>query len=104
MSNLAMTPSILQAPTSVQRKPSPILTHSQQSPRVSQPTFLAGRPRSCQEGVQPTEVEVAEKKMHHAGVVFAFAQGTATPAFSADRMVATFCFEGCCLVAAQRAA
>ncbi|KAG3018662.1 hypothetical protein PC120_g10302 [Phytophthora cactorum] len=79
-------------------------THSQQSPRVSQPTFLAGRPRSCQEGVQPTEVEVAEKKMHHAGVVFAFAQGTATPAFSADRMVATFCFEGCCLVAAQRAA
>ncbi|KAG2857647.1 hypothetical protein PC116_g18684 [Phytophthora cactorum] len=49
-------------------------------------------------------VEVAEKKMHHAGVVFAFAQGTATPAFSADRMVATFCFEGCCLVAAQRAA
>ncbi|KAG2906303.1 hypothetical protein PC129_g12856 [Phytophthora cactorum] len=56
------------------------------------------------EGVQPTEVEVAEKKMHHAGVVFAFAQGTATPAFSADRMVATFCFEGCCLVAAQRAA
>ncbi|KAG4049956.1 hypothetical protein PC123_g14785 [Phytophthora cactorum] len=98
MSNLAMTPSTLLALGAVHQ------THSQQSPRVSQPTFLAGRPRSCQEGVQPTEVEVAEKKMHHAGVVFAFAQGTATPAFSADRMVATFCFEGCCLVAAQRAA